>query len=344
MATSAQNILVFTQQFASMIRSNLQLVDVLDNLASETPQAWLKGVIRTISEDVRRGVDLSDAMASHPKMFDEVYVSVIRSGIESGRLSEALTQMAEYQAIIHALSQKIRAALRYPILVVAAFVVVFHIQVFMILPNFQVMYADFDQDLPWPTQLLLDMGAEWRESWYLYIGVLALVVFAFLFWIRTADGRAIWDRLKLSLPVVGVVWRMSALARFLRTLAVQVQNDVALLSALRLAADASANVYLREVLYVIAANVERGRGIADSFREYHVFDGIVLQMISSGEKASTLDELLMSSAIYFDNLTQDQLDAITGLINPVLTIVVGLGIAGMMVASFLPVFQMGSIV
>ena len=342
MARGGLNVLIFTQQFASMIRSNLPLVDVLDNLAAETPQRRLRASIDQIGLDVRHGMDLGDAMAMHPGNFDDVYVSVVKSGIESGRLAEALTQIAEYQRVMNEISRKVRSALTYPIFVVAAFFGVFNAQVFFILPRFEKMFQNFGKALPWPTQVLLDIGAAWKENWFLMLGSIALICLAFIVWISTREGREIWDRIKIQIPIIGPVWRMGALARFLRTLAVQVQNDVPLLDALRLAADAASNLYVREILNQIADDVENGRGIADSFRQHRIFHGIVLQMIAAGEEAGTLDELLMSSANYFDSLTADRLEKITGLINPVLTVIVGAAIAGIMVASFLPVFQMGS--
>jgi len=342
MARGGLNVLIFTQQFASMIRSNLPLVDVLDNLAAETPQRRLRASIDQVGLDVRRGMDLGDALALHPANFDDVYVSVVKSGIESGRLAEALTQIAEYQSVMHELARKVRSALTYPIFVILAFFGVFNAQVFFILPRFELMFKNFGKALPWPTQFLLDLGAGWKDNWFIILATIGLVCLALIVWISTREGRSIWDRIKIRIPIIGPVWRMGALARFLRTLAVQVQNDVPLLDALRLAADAASNLYVREILNDIADEVENGRGIAESFREHQIFHGIVLQMIAAGEEAGTLDELLMSSANYFDNLTQDRLEKITGLINPVLTVVVGMAIAGIMVASFLPVFQMGN--
>ena len=171
---------------------------------------------------------------------------------------------------------------------------------------------------------------------------LTTLLVSFAAWVSTADGRAVWDEMKLKLPIVGPLWRMSALARFLRTLAVQVENDVPVLDSLRLAADSAGNVYVCETLYEIADDVERGSGLAASFAAHRLFHGIVLQMIAAGEEAGILDELLMSSADYFDSLVQDMLDRITSLINPVLTVIIGLAVAGMMIASFLPVFELGS--
>jgi len=336
------HIMIFTQQFASMMRSKLPLVDVLNNLASETPQRLLRETIAEISDDVQHGVDLGEALAGYPRLFDDVYVNVVRAGMESGHLGDALSQIAHYLKVIHETARKVRSAITYPVFVLGAFFAIFNGMVFAILPRFQAMFSSMHKALPGPTQLLLDMGEYWKANWITIIGVLALTVVGFMVWLRTPEGRAIFDEYKLKLPLLGRLWRMAALARFLRTLAVQVQNEVPVLQAMRQAADTCGNVFIEEVIYEIADDVERGRGLAVSFREHDVFHGIVLQMIAAGEEAGILDELLMSSADYFDSLVQDMIDQITQLINPILTVVVGLLVAGMMLAAFLPVFQMGS--
>ncbi|MBP2295466.1 type II secretion system F family protein [Azospirillum rugosum] len=339
---SALHTLIFTQQFAAMIRSNLPLVDVMANLAEETPQRRLREAIEDVSEDVVRGVDLGTALAAHPHIFDDVYVTVVRAGLESGRLGGALLQIAQYQKVMHETGRKLKAALTYPLFVVFAFFGIFNAMAFFILPRFEQIYRNFHRTLPVPTQWLLNIKGYWTEYWYLIVGGAVALLVSFATWVSTADGRAVWDEMKLKLPIIGPLWRMSALARFLRTLAVQVENDVPVLEALRLAADSAGNVYVCELLYEIADDVERGFGLADSFRSHRIFHGIVLQMIASGEEAGILDELLTSSADYFDSLVQDRLDRITSLINPILTVVIGLAVAAMMIASFLPVFELGS--
>lgn len=335
------HVLIFTQQFSSMIRSNLPLVDVLDNLAEETPQRGLREIVSGVAKDVRKGLDLADAMAEFPRTFDDVYISVVRSGMESGLLGPALEQIAQYQKVVNETARRVRSAMTYPIFVIGAFILVFNIMMFLILPRFESMFASFSRELPGPTVLMLAVGAFWSQYWWLILGGAGATVFVWLLWLSTDEGRRSWDEMKLNIPMFGPLWRMAALAKFLRTFAVQVRNGVGALPALSLSAEASGNAYLREVLKEITASVERGRGIADSFRSYDVFHGIVLQMISSGEESGSLDELLLSSADYFDSLVRDQIDRITSLINPVLTVAVGLGIAAMMVACFLPVFQMG---
>ncbi|MDP6814043.1 MAG: type II secretion system F family protein [Alphaproteobacteria bacterium] len=338
-AVKTTHLLIFTRQFASMIRSRLQLVDVLENLAMETPQRRLRTAVEDVSDDVQRGVDLGDALGGFPRIFDEIYVNVVKAGMESGQLDDSLEQMAQYLERMDEVSRKVRGAMSYPIFMLLAFFGVFNGMVFFILPRFEKMFSTFDAELPWPTQTMLSIGDFYSANWHFILGGVVAVIVTFIIWISNAAGRRTWDELKLSLPVIGRIWRMGALSRFLRTLAVQVRNSVPLLDALRLSASASGNVYVEEVIYQIADEIETGAGIAETFRRYDVFSGIVLQMIAAGEEAGILDELLLSAAGYFDSLLNDQIETATGLINPVLTVVIGAGIASMMLAAFLPVLN-----
>lgn len=340
---SHNNLLIFTKQFAQMMKNQLQLVTVLDNLAAETPQRRLRTVIQEVSEEVKHGVDLADALEDHPRVFSEVYVNIVRAGISSGRLGVALAQIAWYLDIMFEISRRTRSALTYPLFVVAAFFAVFNGMIFMILPRFEAMYDNFGQELPGPTQTLLWVGAVWSGNWLLFLGGAAAAGFGFAAWVANPAGRAVWDRAKLAIPLFGPVWRLSALARFLRTMAVQVENDVPLLDAVELAGDSAGNLFVRNAAYEIAASVESGTSLVESFRDHPIFDGIVLQMIAAGEQAGELHPLLMSAAEYFDSLMRDRLDTIVTLINPVLTMIIGIGIAAMMLAAFLPVFELGGV-
>lgn len=336
-------LLIFTNQFASMMRSQLPLVSVLENLAQETPQKDLREAIEDISEDVQNGVDFGDALEKRPKLFDDLFVSVVKAGMMSGRLADSLTQISDYLTKTDNVNRKVRGALSYPIFMLVMFFGVFNGMVFFILPRFESMFVSFGKDLPEATRILMTIGGYWRENWYLILGGVGVFVVTWLAWLSTQDGRYLWDQYKMKIPVLGRLLRMSPLARFLRTFAVQLQNEVPLLHALRLAAATTGNTYIEESLYIIADDVERGVSISDAFAKYDVFTGIVLQMIAAGEEAGTLDELLLSAADYFERLLDSQVEMVTSLINPVLTIVMGLGIAAMMVASFLPIFDMGNI-
>jgi len=335
-------ILIFTRQFSSMIGSQLQLAYVLENLAKETPNRQMRETIEEILDDVLHGTDLADAFESHSKIFNDIYVNVVRAGMESGMLGNALDQIGTYLEVADQMRRKVRAAFSYPIFMLAAFFIVFNVQVVLILPKFQKMFAMRDDPLPVPTQFMVMVGDFYLENWYYMVVVFVGSIVGFVVWISTQDGRQIWDEVKLKLPVIGSAFRMSALSRLLRTLAVQVQNKVPLVIALELSASASGNRYIEGVILNIVDDIRNGEGIADSFRAHDVFTGIVLQMIASGEESGEFDRLLMSAASYFDDLLAEQLESMTGMINPILTVVIGTAIAGMMVAAFLPVFQMSS--
>ena len=338
-AVKTAHLLIFTRQFSSMIASRLQLVDILNNLAQETPQRRLRIAIENISNDVQRGIDFGDALSYFPRIFDDIYVNVVRAGLESGQLDDSLNQMAEYLQRVDEINRKVRGAISYPIFMFVAFFAVFNGMVIVILPRFEKMFSTFDSELPLPTQIMLKIGDVYTTNWHIIFLLIFTIIASFVIWINNAAGRRIWDEAKFSIPVVGVIWRMGALSRFLRTLAVQMRNTVPLLDALRLSASASGNAYIEEIIRDIADEVENGSGIAATFREYDVFSGIVLQMIAAGEEAGILDELLFSAATYFDSMLEDRIDTATNMINPILTVTIGAGIAAMMIAAFAPVLN-----
>lgn len=340
-AVPLSSLLIFTNQFAAMIESQLPLVAVLDNLSMETPHRRLQGALSNVVEDVQHGQELGDALAQHPDVFDQIYVNVVRAGMGSGRLDESLNQLSVYLDKADVVSKKLRGAMFYPLMVLFIALAAFNAVVFFILPKFEKMFASMNKDLPQITQFMIDVGEVWRANWYLFAGLLVFVVVLVGVWLATPEGRYLWDEKKLQLPVVGRLWRMGALTKFLRTLAVQMRNEVPLLTALELAAPSSGNRYIEDLVLGIADDIERGVGIAQAFRNYEVFGGVVLQMISSGEESGDLDRLLMSAAEYFDRLLDDQIQRTTALINPVLTVTVGIFMAGMVIGVFLPVFNMG---
>lgn len=340
-AVPLSSLLIFTNQFAAMVGSQLPLVDVLENLAKETPQKRLREVIDQVVDDVNHGVDLGDALADHPDVFNEIYVNVVRAGMSTGRLDDALSHLSRYLTNADVVGKKLRTALSYPVFVTLSFIVAFNGMVFFLLPRFESMFHSFGRSLPAATQVMMNAGEVWRENWWIIVTLVLGALIGFVAWIANPEGRYIWDRIKLRIAVLGPMWRMAALARFLRTFAVQMRNEVEVLQALRLAAPASGNRYVEAVILDIAWDVERGSGIAEAFRSHDVFSGIVLQMISSGEEAGSLDTLLLSAADYFDRLLDNQVVRWTALINPILTVAIGVGIAGMMIAVFLPIFDLG---
>ncbi len=344
MAVAMQQLLIFTNQFSEMIKSDLPLIDVLDNLANETPQKVLKSSIEDVSDAVQQGVDLGEALARHPSAFNDIYVNVVRSGMLSGNLASALIQIGEYLDKTDAARRALVSALSYPILVLVAFFLVFNGMTYFILPRFAEIFSSFDADLPVITQWLMDVGAAWRENALAICVTIGVLAGSFLLWTRTPAGHATWDRYKLNIPLLGPILRKAALARFLRTFAIQIQNEVPILRAIDLAAASSGNKFIEDSTSKIADSIEKGESITESFRRHKIFGGIILQMIAAGEESGEISSLLMSAASYFERLLETSIQTVTGLINPILTILIGMGIAGMMIAIFLPIFDMGSAV
>ena len=334
------HLVIFAKQFSSMMGSSLQLVSVLDNLARETPHRRLRVAVGQVAESVRSGTDLADAMAKHPSFFSGVFLGLVRSGVEAGQLPQALTHVVNYLDRVEQLNRRMTSAAVYPIFVLLVFLAVASGMIFFILPKYQAIFRSFGRDLPGPTQFLLDIGDWLREDAFVFAGLGVLIALFVASVIVSPKGRMLWDGGKLRIPLLGQVWRLAALARFSRTLAVQVSNHVSLVRALRLAASASGNVFVAAQIVAIASDVELGASVTQAFKDRDLFAGIVLQMVAAGEEAGRLDELLLSAANYFDSLLIQRIETTTGLINPMLTAFVGCSTAGMMLASFLPVFDM----
>ncbi len=334
------HLVIFSRQFASMTASGLQLVSVLDNLGRETPNRALRAAVIDVSRDVSAGADLGDALQLHPRLFGGVFVGLVRSGLEVGALAGALNHIVDYLDRVEQVNRKVMAAAMYPAFVLLTFVGVASSMIFGILPQYGALFKGFGKPLPAPTQLLLDLGDLLRENAAIGAVLAALIGVAAAFVLSTRAGRLIWDRWKLRTPLLGQVWRLAALARFGRTLAVQASNFVPMTRALRLSASAAGNAYVASLALQIADDVESGVSVTRAFKQHDIFSGIVLQMVAAGEEAGRLDELLLSAANYFDSLLMQRIGTMTGLINPVLTAFVGLSTAGLMVAAFLPVFDM----
>jgi type II secretory pathway component PulF len=339
--SASSDVLVFTRQFAAMVNSNLQLVPVLESLTRETTKRGLRTALQDIVAKVRRGGEFDRALADHPKIFNPTYVGVVRAGMQSGQLGEALQQVSEYLSALDKVMKKMRSAAIYPALLITAFLITFHILVFGVLPRFEVLFSNFGQELPAPTRFVLAIGDVYARSWAMLLAVICAIAAAILIWTR--KNPISFDRMKLRVPLLGPLLRLSALARFSHTLAIQVKNSVSLIEAIRVAAPACNNRYAQASLREIADDIERGQGIAQAFARQELFRGVVQQMISAGEQSGDLGEPLRSAANYFENLWIQRVDAFIAIVNPVLTAVIGLLISGMLIAAFLPVFEVSGV-
>ena len=340
---ASSDLLIFTKQFAAMVRCNLPLVQALESLARDAPRRSFRLILTDVVEQVRCGRDFHCALADHPKVFNGTYIGVVRAGMHSGQLGPALQQISEYLDSHDKVLKKVHAALIYPGLLFVSFAITFHMMIFGILPRFRSLFSQYGKALPAPTQFVLDVGDVYVEYWPFMLGAAAIIAVCFFAWPRTTEGRVTFDRLKLRLPIFGSLMRLSAVARFAQTLAIQVQNSVSLIESIRVAAPANSNKYIERSLQKIADHIEQGESISHAFEREALFQGVVQQMISAGEQSGDLAAPLVSVANYFESLWAQKLESVISTINPLLTASMGMLISGMLVAAFLPVFEVSGL-
>ena len=340
---AGSDLLIFTKQFSAMVRSNLPLVQALESLSRDAPRRSFRVILADILEQVKCGRDFHRALADYPKTFNGTYIGVVQAGMQSGQLGAALQQISDYLDNHTKVLKKVRSALIYPAMLFVSFAVTFHVMVFGILPRFQSLFSSYGKALPAPTQFVLDIGEVYERDWPFLLGCGVILGMSFFAWVRTTQGRVTFDRLKLNIPIFGDLMRLSAVARFAQTLAIQVQNSVSLIESIRVAAPANNNKYVERSLLSIANHIEQGESITHAFQREILFQGVVQQMISAGEQSGDLAGPLTSVANYFESLWAQKLESVIATVNPLLTATMGMLISGMLVAAFLPVFDVSGL-
>ena len=336
-------LLIFTSQLSAMIGANLPLVRILDGLSKESLSRHLLTVIRKVKNDVESGVDFGYAVAQHPKVFDAIYVNMVKAGMATGRLDKTLKQLTEYMEQTAETKGKLKSAFAYPLFMLVFLSIVFFIMVFKILPNFEKLFATFgDHGLPLPTQIMMGFGHFIKNHFHWIVLCIALLTIAIVFILKNAATRFLWDKYKLKVPLFGDLMKKASIGKFLRAFAVLTQSEVLILDSLNLVAGAGYNKYLEFKINQTADMVERGISVAGAFQRTRFFPDIIIQMISSGEETGNLGNLLESAANFYDDQVDEAISSMVALINPAVTLLVGATIGLMMIAIFLPIFELGS--
>ena len=330
----------FTRSLAVMIQARLSLVQSLDTAAAQCKNAHLKQIIETVRRDVQRGKSLGDSLARHEHVVGNLFVHLARIGEVAGILDRVLLRLASHLEKTAALRRKIRFALFYPglILTVAVGAIIFFLTA--IVPTFAEMYADFGRALPGPTQVVLRLS-EALTDYFLVVAIgIGVVVVGISMMQRSPRGRLTWDRLKLRLPLLGVLMRKSLTARFCRTLGTLLSSGVALVDALSILAKASGNQYVEQVLTEVLGRVRRGSSLYEPLKQAGFFPDMVMQLIAVGEQTAQLDGMLLHAAGHYDEEVDLFLEGMTSIIEPVLIIVIGLMLGGLLVSLYLPMFEL----
>jgi len=340
-----KDITIFSRQFATMINAGLSLTKCLSILAAQTESDALRTIIQAISRDVESGQSLSESLGRHPKTFPPIFVNMVRAGETGGVLDEVLVRLADHFESEQALKGKIKSAMTYPIAMAGLVLVILAAMMIFVVPTFERMFASMGGELPFMTQVLVNIS-----NFVSGIGGIILVValfavnFAFKFWVSTTSGRFIWDAFKLKAPVVGQLNRKVALARFTRTFGTLVSAGVPILSALDIVADTAGNeVVAREVKKARSA-IKEGETIAKPLSDSKVFPSMLVQMIAVGEETGALDAMLNKIADFYDEEVSAQVDGLTSLIEPLMMASLGGVVGAMVIALYMPMFQVITLV
>ena len=341
---STKDLAIFTRQFATMINSGLPLVQCLDILANQVEKAAFKGIIVQVMQDVEAGATLAESLRKHPKVFDNLFVNMVEAGEAGGILDDILLRLATYIEKAEALRRKIKGAMMYPavVMTVAGGTTIF--MLLFIIPTFAKLFQDFGAELPMPTQIVMDLSDFLRAYWWtLLLGAAGFIV-ALRKARATDKGRLVTDRFMLKVPVLGDVLLKGAIARFTRTLGTLISSGVPILDGLEITANTSGNKVLENAIRGARESIREGETIAAPLKASSVFPPMVVQMISVGEETGALDEMLNKIALFYEDEVNTAVEALTSVIEPIMIVVMGLIVGGMVVAMYLPMFKMVSVV
>jgi type IV pilus assembly protein PilC len=334
-----KDLAIFSRQFATMINSGLSLLRALTILGEQTANRRLGEVVGQIRAEVETGMSLSAAMAKHPKIFNRLYVSMVRAGEIGGFLDQVLVKVAETFEKEVALRGKIRSAMTYPVVVFIMVIAIVAAMLIFIVPTFENLYESLGETLPLPTRML--MGASNLLRRFFLVVVLLVGVLSFLFrkWKASQRGRYQWDRFKLKVKVFGPLFHKSALSRFSRTLATLIRSGVPILQALEIVGETVNNQVISRAVRDVQDSVREGESLATPLAKHPTFPAMVVQMMAVGEETGALDTMLTKVADFYDQEVEAAVASLTSLIEPILIAVMGAAVGGMVVALYLPLFR-----
>jgi len=337
-------IAIFTRQLATMIDAGLPLVQSLEILSSQQESKVFKDIIREIREDVEGGSTFAGALKKHPVTFDELYTNLVVAGEEGGILDNILTRLANYIEKAEALKKKVKSALVYPTTIVGVAIIVVIILMIFVIPVFETMFKSAGQTLPLPTLIVLTMSRIVKK--YVFILIPGVILFFYLFkkYYQTEAGQIMIDRLLLKLPVFGPLFQKISVARFSRTLGTLVSSGVPILDGLTIVSKASGNRTIEAAILNARASIREGETIAEPLSRSGQFPPMVIQMISVGESTGALDTMLSKIADFYEDEVDVAVGNLTSLLEPFLMMFLGIVIGGVVIAMYLPIFNMASAV
>jgi len=339
------DIAIFARQIATMMHAGVPLVQSFEIIGQGNDKPSMQKLILGIKSEVESGVSLAEALAKEPLYFDPLFINLVNAGEQSGALETMLDKLATYKEKVEALKAKVKKALFYPIAVlVVAFIVTVILLVFVV-PQFEELFQSFGADLPAMTRFVINLSEFMQSWWWVIAGGIAGGVYVFLRIKKTSPKlQEAWDRMALKAPVVGEITTKSAIARFARTLETMSAAGVPLVEAMESVAGATGNIIYHNASLKIKDEVSQGTQLQTSMRNTGLFPNMAIQMVSIGEEAGSLDAMLAKVADFYETEVDNAVDALTSLLEPIIMAVLGVLVGGLIIAMYLPIFKLGSVV
>ena len=340
-----KDLVVFTRQFGTMINAGLPLIQCLEILSTQSENAALRKAVGEIKVQVEGGSTFSDALRRHPKIFDDLYVNMVHAGEVGGLLDTILNRLSKHIEKAMKLKGQIKSAMVYPAAIVGIATIVITVLMIWVIPVFEKMFKEMSggkMALPGPTQLVIDMSNFVQSSWYIILGTIVGVVFAFKKYYATPQGRLTVDKLVLRLPVFGDLIRKASVAKFTRTLGTLITSGVPLLEALSICAKTAGNKVIEGVLMDARVSISGGKTISDPLAKSETFPKMVTHMIAVGESTGALDNMLGKIADFYEDEVDQAVTNLTALLEPMMMVFLGVTVGFIVVAMYLPIFTMAN--
>ncbi len=337
-------IVIFTRQLSTMIDSGLPLIQGLDALARQQDNPKFKEILTQIKADVETGSTFAESLKKHPKLFDKLYVNMVAAGEIGGILDDVMARLAQYMEKAQRLKRKVKSAMTYPAIVLAISVLVLGVILIFVIPSFAKIFKEGGKELPLPTQMVMNMSDFVINYIFFIIIMFIAMVIAFKQYYKTENGKKLIDKYLLKAPIFGILLRKVAVAKMTRTLGTLITSGVPILEALNVAAGTAGNKIIEDAIYKVKTSVTEGKSIAQPLEEAKVFPPMVVQMIAVGEATGALDQMMNKIADFYDEEVDVAVDGLTAMIEPLMVVFLGGTIGTIIIAMYLPIFQMASAV
>jgi type IV pilus assembly protein PilC len=332
----------FVQQLGIMVKTGISLAVGLRTLADQTTSKGFKGVLTDVQQSVERGNLLSASLDRYHKIFGDLFINMVKAGEASGKLEEVLRQLFMQMKKDHEIIAKVRGAMIYPLIVITMMVVIGIVVMIYVIPNITGIFKELNIDLPLPTKILIAISDGLLNYWYLFILITAGVVAAITATLRSAGGKRAWHKLKLHIPVIGGIVKKINIARFARTMSSLLKTDIPIVQSFEITAKILSNVLYKEALIGAKEKIKKGIAIRESLSEYvHLFPPVLLQMISVGEETGSIDTILEETAVFYEDDVSRTMNELPAILEPILVVILGVGVGAMAVAIIMPLYSIG---